>query len=305
MLRHRLVALATPALLAACATGSTFRSGVGDAHLERAPYYAGRTISPDSGRIAHLPVVYQRGGSQSPIFDPEGGAGSAVSGLLREMNAYLDSLGVTTRVTVWPPRGTSPDVQFGCATDLPDECAEEGGVSGAKAGGFLGSDRNRMRLAVGRPSADWVAWEQEALAGSDASRILVLTLEIGQYWPYQANLRGSKEIELGTRHVVPLPWLTSMDDPVSVLQLTGALMGPDGLAIRIGAEGLLARRTSLGMSALGAQALISDEDVEAIRTARREELPGKPLVWQVALRNLVGELTGRGEIGVKQAATAP
>ena len=292
-----------PALLAACATGSTFRSGVGDAHLERAPYYAGRAVSPDSGRIAHLPIVYQRGGSQAPMFDPEGGSGSAVSGLLREMNAYLDSLGVTTRVTLWPPRGTPPDVQFGCATDLPDECAEEGGVSGVKAGGFLGSDRNRMRLAVGRPSEEWVAWEQEALAGADAARALVLTLEIGQYWPYQANLRGSKEIELGTRHIVPLPWLTAIDAPVSVLQLTGALMGPDGLAIRIGAEGLLARRTSLVMSGLGAQALISDEDVEAIRTARREELPGKPLVWQMALRELVAELTGRSDLGVNRAAT--
>jgi hypothetical protein len=86
---------------------------------------------------------------------------------------------------------------------------------------------------------------------------------------------------------------------VSVLQLTGALMGPDGLAIRIGAEGLLARRTSLLMSGLGAQALISDEDVEAIRTARREDLPGKPLVWQVAVRELVAELTGRAELAVR------
>jgi hypothetical protein len=292
-------ALAIPLLLAACATGSTFRSGVGDAHLERAPYYAGRAVSPDSGRIAHVPVVYQRGGSQSPMFDPEGGPQSPVASLLREMNGYLDSLGVTTRVTVWPPLGTPPDVQFGCATDLPDECAEEGGVSGQKAGGFLGSNRNRMRLAVGRPSTEWVAWEQEALASAGASRALVLTLEIGQYWPYQANIRGSKEIELGTRHIVALPWLTSLDAPVSVLQLTGALVGPDGLAIRIGAEGLLARRTSLVMSGLGAQALISDEDVQAIRTARRDDLQGQPLVWQVALRNLVAELTGRAELAVR------
>jgi hypothetical protein len=291
--------LALPLLLAACATGSTFRSGVGDAHLERAPYYAGRTVSPDSGRIAHVPVVYQRGGSQAPMFDPEGGPQSPVAALLREMNAYLDSLGVTTRVTLWPPRGTPPDVQFGCATDLPDECAEEGGVAGQASGGFLSSSRNRMRLAVGRPSAEWVTWEQEALAAAGAARALVLTLEVGQYWPYQANIRGSKEIELGTRHVVSLPWLTSLDDPVSVLQLTGALVGSDGLAIRIGAEGLLARRTSLVMSGLGAQALISDEDVEAIRTARRDDLQGRPLVWQVALRNLVAELTGRGEAGVR------
>ncbi|HEX6059386.1 MAG TPA: hypothetical protein VFZ11_10265 [Gemmatimonadaceae bacterium] len=294
------LALALPAVLGACATGSTFRSGVGDAHLERAPYYAGQSVSADAGRIAHVPVVYQRGGAQSPIFDPEGGPASPVAALLRDMNAYLDSLGVTTRITAWPPQGTPPDVQFGCATDgVGEECAEEGGVSGARPGGFLGSDRNRMRLAVGRPSPEWVAWEQGALADAGASRALVLTLEVGQYWPYQANIRGSKEIELGTNHVVGLPWLTAVDAPVSVLQITGALMDSTGLAIRIGAEGLVARRTGLLMSGLGAQALISDEDVEAIRTARRENLPGQPLTWQVALRNLVAELTGRGEIAVK------
>ena len=297
--RSAALAVVLPFLLAACATGSTFRSGVGDAHLDRAPYYAGRAVAPDSGRIAHVPVVYQRGGSQSPMFDPEGGPQSPIASLLREMNAYLDSLGVTTRITAWPPRGTPPDVQFGCATDMPDECAEEGGVAGKVSGGFLGADRMRMRLAVGRPSAEWVAWEQEALAGAGAARAMVLTLEIGQYWPFQADIRGNKGIELGTRHIVHLPWLTALDHPVSVLQLTGALMAADGQAIRIGAEGLVARRTNLFMSGLGAQALISDEDVEAIRTARREDLPGQPLVWQVALRALVAELTGRPELAVR------
>jgi hypothetical protein len=82
---------------------------------------------------------------------------------------------------------------------------------------------------------------------------------------------------------------------VSVVQLTGALIRPDGKAVRIGAEGMLAHRTGLVMSALGAQALISDEDVERLRTSRRSDLPGQPLVWQVALRNLVAQLTGRGD----------
>ena len=92
---------------------------------------------------------------------------------------------------------------------------------------------------------------------------------------------------------MPLPWLTSLETPVSVLQLTGAVMGRDGLAVRIGAEGMLARRTGLVMSGLGAQALISDDDVQQLRTLRREDLPGRPLVWQVALGQLVADLAGR------------
>jgi hypothetical protein len=128
-------------------------------------------------------------------------------------------------------------------------------------------------------------------------RALVLTLEVGQYLPRQTGLRGDKEVELGTGHVVRLPWLTSLETPVSVLQLTGALVSSDGRAIRIGAEGILARRTPLVASALGAQRLVSDEDVEQARTLRRDDLPGQPLAWQVALRHLVAQLTGRPEIG--------
>jgi hypothetical protein len=46
------------------------------------------------------------------------------------------------------------------------------------------------------------------------------------------------------------------------------------------------------MSGIGAQALITDDDVQQLRTQRREDLPGQPLVWQVALQQLVADLTG-------------
>ncbi|HSM60010.1 MAG TPA: hypothetical protein VK849_04395, partial [Longimicrobiales bacterium] len=59
-----------------------------------------------------------------------------------------------------------------------------------------------------------------------------------------------------------------------------------------GAEGLLARRTDLKLSAIGAQELVTDEDVERLLTERRDDLPGAPLVWQAALRNLVAGLLG-------------
>jgi hypothetical protein len=56
------------------------------------------------------------------------------------------------------------------------------------------------------------------------------------------------------------------------------------------AEGLLAKRTGIVAAGFGAQALISDDDVAALRTARRDDLPGQPLVWQVSLRSLVSQL---------------
>jgi hypothetical protein len=54
---------------------------------------------------------------------------------------------------------------------------------------------------------------------------------------------------------------------------------------------MLARRTDLLTSSIGGQNLITDAEIEQLRTQRREDLPGEPLTWQVALRNLVLALT--------------
>lgn len=290
------------ALLSACAsTGATFRSGVGDAFPERPPYYAGapmERVARDTGRIGHLPVAFQRGASQPPAFDPRDGSGSPVDSLLGEMNAYLDSLGVSAplvegrRVSAVAHAATAvpPDVRFGCATEsrLPGEdCVERGDSA-------LGRGRQTMHLAVGRPSAEWVAWLGRVLDESGNTRALVITLEVGQYLMRQEGWRGDKTLELGTGHKARLPWLTSLETPVMVLQLTGALVDREGRAVRIGAEGFHARRTPLLVSALGAQTLLSAEDVAAARTERRDDLPGQPLAWRVALRELVGRLAGRG-----------
>lgn len=295
-------------LLAACATtGATLRSGVGDAFLEHPPYYAGAplaAVAGDSARIGHLPVAYQRGATRPASFDPSARGDSPTGRLLAEMTAYLDSLGAAagTSIRLAGAGGTvpaalanavAPDVQFGCLTEsnLPgNDCAERGDS-------VLGRRGQRMRLAVGRPSAEWSAAAREVARGGGAGRLLVLTLEVGDYLPRQVGLRGSKEVELGTGHVARLPWLTSLETPVSVLQLTGALVDTTGRAIRIGAEGILAVRTRLAVSALGAQELLRDADVEEARTLRRDDLAQRPLAWQVALRHLVSSLTGRDVAG--------
>jgi hypothetical protein len=283
-------ALLTVSVFAGCASaGSTYQSGVGDRLVEHPPYYAGARVTPGT-RAGHFPIAYQRGSTQSPIFEPEGGRGTPMSALVAEMNAYLDSLGASARLTS-VSRGTAPDVQFGCETDASGDCIE-------RQDGALGRT-GPLKIAVGRPSEDWIAGARAAMDSAGVGSTLVLTLEIGDYFLRQRGLAGHKEVELGTGYTIDFPWVTSLETPVTVLQLTGALIGPDGKAIRIGAEGLYARRTRLVISAIRGQELLGDEDVERLRTARREELPGKPLVWQVAIRNLVGQLTGRAELVVR------
>ena len=80
---------------AACA-GSTLGSGVGDAYLERPPFYAGGPVTAE-GRIAHLGIAYQRGATQEPIFEPADENGSPLAALQRAMTAALDSLGASVR----------------------------------------------------------------------------------------------------------------------------------------------------------------------------------------------------------------
>ncbi len=296
----RIAASLSLALAGACAsTGSTFRSGVGDAFLEHAPYYAGGLRDVTAGgatTIGHLPIAFQRGASDAAAFDPRDGSGSDIDRLLEDMNAFLDSLGVSTRLVedrrvstvAHEATRTPPDVRFGCAPRLGipgNECAERGDSA-------LGRGYQTMQLAVGRPSTEWIAWNREIAEGAGATRTLVITLEVAQYLVRQEGWRGTKVLELGTGHKATLPWLTSLETPVTVLQLTGALVDRDGKAVRIGAEGFHARRTRLIVSAVGAQELLDDDDVRAARTERRTDLPGNPLAWQVAMRQLVTGLTG-------------
>jgi hypothetical protein len=292
-------------LVTACATtGATYRSGVGDALLQGPPYYAGaRTAASAVGaRVGIFPVQFQPGGGQPALFDPAQGPMSPTAQLLREMNDYLDSLLtsagaptvriITSRdpVRSMPPdrdRGVAPDVRFGCATELGlpgEDCAERGDSA-------LGRARQEMKLSVGRPSAEWVAWAGDAMDAAGTAHALVITLEVGQYLTKQRGLAGRKSVQLGTGHEQPLPWMTSLETPVTVLQLTGALVDHDGRAVRIGAEGIVAARTPLLASGIGAQRILGDQEIATVRTQRRNDLAAHPLAWQEAMRQLARQLT--------------
>ena len=275
--------IAALVVTAACATaGATYKSGVAPKSFDRPPFYAGAS-APASQRVAHLPIRYQSGAEQAGMFEPRGEAGSAADALVTEMNAYLDSIAISSKLSPKAAEtGTAPDVHFGCLAGIGGDCIGEGEPD---------NTNRQLHLSVGRPSDEWISWFASSLDTTRHDGALVIALEIGQYWPRQKGLGIHKEIRLGTDYAASVPWLTSLEKPVPVVQLTGALVGRDGRAIRIGAEGLMAKRANLLVSALGAQMLVTDDDIAQLRTLRREDLPGAPLVWQVALRNLVTRLT--------------
>jgi hypothetical protein len=282
----RLAYMAAAALAAACASpGATYKSGVAPKSFDNPPFYAGAAVAPNDSKVAHLPVRYQRGAEQGPQFEPANRGGSPAASLVAEMNAYLDSLAVSAKLSPKSAEvGTAPDVHFGCIQAMTGgDCVGDGDEDAT----------HELQLSIGRPSTDWTQWIGAALDSASHAQALMITLELGQYWPRQKGLSLAKEIRLGSDYTVAVPWLTSLERPVAVVQLTGALIGRDGRAIRIGAEGMLAKRSNIALSAIGAQMLVTDDDIERLRTLRRDDLPGQPLVWQVALRNLVSQLTGR------------
>src|SRR5688572_28957242 len=89
MLRSMAAAAAVMIMTGCATTGATFRSGVGDTFLAEPPWYAGAN---GGGSIAHLPITFQAGATQPATFDPASVDGIPMAALLREMNAYLDSL---------------------------------------------------------------------------------------------------------------------------------------------------------------------------------------------------------------------
>src|SRR5688572_2287963 len=133
------------AVVSSACTGATINSGVGDSFPEQAPFYAGVGMVGDTQKIVRLPVSYQRGATQSPMFDPEGGPNTPIARLLADMNAYLDSLGWTPALpNATAFHGTPPNVMFDCSTDNVSDCDRS-------------NNSGRMRLAIGRPSKDWIA----------------------------------------------------------------------------------------------------------------------------------------------------
>ncbi|BAH39179.1 MAG TPA: hypothetical protein DGD08_09780 [Gemmatimonas aurantiaca] len=286
-----LLRMAAPLGVMACAsgagsTGATVGSGVGDKMLRGAPWVAGKSLPAHRGAVVVLPLAWQAGATQPAFMEPGAAASDApLQQLLTAMQQHLDSL--AAGAVVAPLRGdglTPPDVQFGCPSLNQQECDV------LDPGETLGRQGTFHRLAVANPSPAWKAALRQRLDSAQATHAVVITLEIGQYLPRQRGITGSKYVTLGAAHEASLPWLTSLETPVSVIQLTGAVVDGQGKAVRIAAEGLWVKRTPLLLSAIDAQALLRDDDIRTLLRTPRNDLPGQPLVWQAGLASLLRSL---------------
>jgi len=153
--------------------------------------------------------------------------------------------------------------------------------------------RDAVLIRTGDPSSAWRSRIRAAADSARASHVLIVALELSDYPLRQKNWKGGKAVDLAAGHTLPVPWLTSLDQPVEVVQWTGALYRADGRFVRGGAEAFAALRTPFMESAAGLRRTMSADVLAEALGATRDDLPGAPAAWRVALANLVAELTGR------------
>lgn len=301
-----LAALCVVTLTGCVRTTATAGGPVREAYLSQAPHYASTATGSamPAVPIGVLPVTFQKH-SIRPVFDPPSGPGSALSLLIADMDAYLDTLAREPGVAFAPLRGEAgpnvvatpgaaqaPDVRFGCAltADLSIfDCPPTWNIANSGI-----RPLPPTRLSVAPASPEWTEWATGTMHNSQSASVLLLTIDIGIYRPRQDVYRREKWVEIGTGHLLPLPWLTPID-AVTVLQLTGALVDGEGRVVRIGVEGLYPRIPRH----LENVEVLEEANVQELRTKRRADLPGQPLAWKVAMQQLVRQMTAPTSVVAK------
>lgn len=256
--------------------------------LEDAPYYvATAQPQPAPGTCAVLLPV---------TLDPELGQAFGYAERLHEFEPLLAALnariaarsGCMQAVNPGPTAAGPPRVYVGSAES---EYAPPGA-----AGQRMPGDRFApMVLHLHRPSDEWRQQVAALAAAQGVRHAIAIQLGVSQYMKgYSGAFR--KEVALGTGYRQPIKFLTAEDKPVEVLHLTGVLVDASGKPIRAGAEGIVLRDTPFLAQALEASRMFDrDELARVVDRDRRDDLPGAPLKMDVALDNLLAQLT-RGEV---------
>jgi len=216
--------------------------------------------------------------------------------LLKDMNQYISSLSLLESL---------PDLDLPLS-EFPDVYVGSPEMFGApvSSSSYDDGDENYippMVLYYRNPSAQWKEKVINLCAEKNLDYVLFITVGLSEYMIRQKNLFGKKELVLGTGYSIPVKWLSSLEDPVDVVHVTGALIDNHGKIRRSGAEGILAaKRQSLLESAIGLRNTISSDKIKQItKDVKRDDLQDHPLAYQIALRNLVGNLIGRNDLIVK------
>jgi hypothetical protein len=252
--------------------------------LEEGEFYAslGAGVRQAADAAVLLPVS----------LDPElatalgyGHRAAAFTSILTAMNTQLQDNACCRYVAVASLPAGAPYVFVGSADSefAPPEAAEQ----------VLPHERFApMVMHVRKPSAAWSEALAALLAREGATYAVVTWLGVSQY-PKGREGAFDKKVVLGTGHEEPIRFLTAEDRLLEVLQLTGVLVDARGNVVRAGAEGVVARDTPFAAQVFDVSKVLDDRTLEQVLTSeRRQDLPGAPHKWEVALGNLLAQLRG-------------
>jgi hypothetical protein len=276
-------------MVAACATLDEYASAE-TYRLDRAPYVvdvAKPRPAPGSCAIV-LPAT----------IDPElegsftyGDRTAELAPLIVAVNARIATRGGCIRaITPGPSATGAPRVFVGGAESdyVPPEASS------------MRNPTDRfppMVLHLVRPDAAWRHETGALIAKAGTPYAISVQVGISQYMKGYPGV-FSKEVVLGTGNHEPIRFLTAEDKLVEVLHLTGVLVDASGKPVRAGAEGVVLRDTPFLAQAVGASRSLDDSELQRVlKDERRRDLPGAPLKLDVALDNLLAQLT-RAEVRV-------
>ncbi|MEY2920706.1 MAG: hypothetical protein RL261_2011 [Pseudomonadota bacterium] len=267
-------------------------AAVAETHrLDDAPYYVelSQPAPPPGSCAVVLPVALDPGLRQQFGYEART---AEFEPMLAALNARVASMAAAgcMRVTRGPAGAGAPRVYVG--TSDSDYAPAEGDMQ------RLPQDRFApMILHLERPAESWRTAAGAEIVRNAVPYAIAIQLGVSQYTKgYSGAFR--KEVVLGTGYRQPIKFLTAEDKPVEVLHLTGVLMDASGRPVRAGAEGIVLRDTPFIAQTVDAERVFDTVELQRVLSSeRRNELPGAPLKLDVALDNLVAQLT-RGTVTV-------
>jgi len=273
-------------ILAAGFLNSTYSASGQTDRLKGAPFY--KTYNKKA-------VVRQEAAGYLPVGIDQitrleffyAGREPALQPLVEAMNAYLDSLKWCTPLSgdSLPEKG-APYVYVGSAEGegAPPEAAMQ---------------RNEhdkyppMVIHILKPSGAWRSALGTLAQTQPVEHFLRIQIGFSEYPKADKGMFG-KKVVLGTGYEEGIKFLSAEDKPVEVLQITGMLLDRDGNIVRAGAEGIVAKDTPFWAQVLDVQQGMNNDALQKLLLEeRRSDVPGQPLKWQAALRNLVAQLLGQ------------
>jgi len=268
--------------LSGCATLEQYAVGRSD-RLSGAPFFVDYAASSQPfGPVLALPISLD---ATTAAAYTSSGRAEALAPLLEALNDALAGSGCCMMGTAIAAEG-APDLYVGS-------------LEGDDAPAGTGIERMPheiyppMLAHLVKPRGAWLAALRQQAANHDASRVVLIHLSFTQY-PKAQRGRFGKQVVLGTGYETPIRFLSAIDQPVEVIQLTGLLLDADGKVLRGGAQGMVSQDSEFLLQAADIRREIGPLAIQQLTNhERRDDLPGAPLKWQAALDQLLANLLGR------------